>query len=101
MLRAALWTEDRQEMLLIVGLTDENIERLRDANPILFECDDLGNDALAVMLVADSDERALIAQLKAKGFDLNTDGTAGAAVAAVRRIPTEQRGRRRGRRRRR
>lgn len=55
--------------LLMLGLTPTNLERLQDGKPILVDCAELGLPGVRVTIMFGQTERAIVAELRAAGFD--------------------------------
>lgn len=67
MIRAASPHADGKGHTILLGVTPANLRRLKDGQPILVKCDDLG------LLVFGQTERAIAADLRAAGLDLPAD----------------------------
>lgn len=76
MIRAASKTKDGGHMILL-GVTPANLRRLKDGQPILVECDELGLPGARIMIMFGQTERAIYAELRAGGIELPDDAEQG------------------------
>lgn len=74
MLRASSTSGDGRRLMLL-GLTPENVRRLKDGEPILVDCAELGVDARLTIMFGQT-ERAIAAELRSHGVELPDGETA-------------------------
>lgn len=67
MIRASSKSNDGKQLILL-GVTPTNLRRLRDGNPILVDCTELGVEA-RVCIVFGQTERHIVASLRALGIE--------------------------------
>lgn len=73
MIRAGTPRADGKGHTILLGVTPANLRRLRDGQPILVECDELGLLGVRITIVFGQTERAIMADLRAAGIELSSD----------------------------
>jgi hypothetical protein len=68
-IRAADTTKDGGHLILL-GLTPDNLQLLRDGMPIYVDCTTLGKPGLTITIMFGQTERSIIATLRAEGIEL-------------------------------
>lgn len=67
MIRAVFSRGDGKRKLLLIGLSEENVRRLRDGKPVLLEGEEIGLD-VDVCVCHGETEQALMGELRAIGL---------------------------------
>jgi hypothetical protein len=68
MIKARLTTGDGRPLFLL-GLSDLNVHRLREKDPILVDLEPLGGPPVSVAILWGATEQAMVDDLRAQGFD--------------------------------
>lgn len=67
-IKAVVVKDERR--LLLLGVSEENVRRLRDGKPIAFPGEDVGLDGWDVAIVHGQTEQSLVGELRAHGLEI-------------------------------